>query len=530
MKFLRILMILCAVSNLVYAMEMQEEVAQQMPMPGFHIKTEGTLFSQAVETRMRDILIKNPSFFLTDITPELKMALQKKQKDLKKRLKQRALIEGVATFSPEEQEIIDMDVYSYGFVHGDYIRAHAFVELLKQYPSLMVVINNLFQEKKQSFEEQPEKSYSIAQVFNLVGKIYSELDTIVELHPDLLGAGFGPDEFSMSYDSYLEMEKMYRGRPFFQLIHSIRECVGCGIARVEVPFVRRAYENKVVFDITHNHPHKSRQISITDFATGELFQTFVVINKLVAAGYKNIRLNIIDLAYNKLLQTYQMTMDGTIADIDLGVPDLQIDQIGQTIDFMFLVSQKEHELLENQQLVNEINKYSIDSSTLKKYAFTQVLDEIIEMVMYNNTLAAFSKWFNAWGVKLDLVAYADANDYVTECNKNPRIKSDVLLAADYYGETLSIFENLRKDTLKKNGLAIAVTHADRMSQKYPGMSKAGFYFSFGRQQDATLRHFLWDLKRKSLIPVSEIFVSEPVIELENQFEQGNTIEGQDEVQ
>lgn len=46
-----------------------------------------------------------------------------------------------------------------------------------------------------------------------------------------------------------------------------------------------------------------KKIVITDFASGELFSTFMVLNKLISLGYHNFQLNIIDPAYTSFVKS-----------------------------------------------------------------------------------------------------------------------------------------------------------------------------------------------------------------------------------
>jgi len=65
----------------------------------------------------------------------------------------------------------------------------------------------------------------------------------------------------------------------------------------EFPAFRRLVEDEIVRFVT-KHYKKEDTISYLSFASGLLFQDFIILNKLIVKGYKNFKISLVDSLYN----------------------------------------------------------------------------------------------------------------------------------------------------------------------------------------------------------------------------------------
>lgn len=83
------------------------------------------------------------------------------------------------------------------------------------------------------------------------------------------------------------------------LLGKLKECHNCPLDRLDKPEKRCDFENKIIDDLRTNHPDPSSPLVLTSFASGELYQEFVLLNKIHHRGYFNITINLIDHIYAK---------------------------------------------------------------------------------------------------------------------------------------------------------------------------------------------------------------------------------------
>jgi hypothetical protein len=426
---------------------------------GAGVTTTGSFISPAQQKKIMDLLVKNPAGFLSDIDLTIEESLVQKKKKLEQQLLQ-ALSKEVKQKSAEKLAHVEQLLEnSIGFIHENYADADILYKLLVANPFLVKRISDRalnVPQKAQAQEEAPYYSQQeLATAFNILAQNHLAI--------------------ALTYDEYRTLKDSYKNNPLFTVLHNIRECIGCAISRIKTPFVREYLENKVIEHIMKVHPNKSEKIIITDFASGQLFEIFVIVNKLVAKGYNNIRLNVIDTEYKNLLASYKY---------------LQATNTGK------LPIQFDHFFELSPDNINFIFDPLTGFDQIKTAA---LLAGRLEYAAQNNMFVTFSQWFNNLGISFDLVIYDNAQAYLDDSRDNFNLKADLLIAVDYYATLNHILEDLRKKTLKQTGMAFSLDHA------YPtGVSvylqNPQFYFSQGSQQVREMKHFKWNLEKKELEP------------------------------
>lgn len=358
-----------------------------------------------------------------------------------------------------------------GYVHENYIAADALHDVLLKNPYLVKLFGQ--EEKKEGEHAATKKRAAEAEMYTTKGDMARAFNNFAEI-----------DNLSLTYDQYLELKEHYKNIPFFKLIHNVRECIGCGISRLEMPYIREYFEQKVMDFVLAKYPDKKTKLIITDFASGNLFQIFVIVNKLAALGYTNIRLNLIDLEFKSVINRYRSMLEKSPA------PKLRIEP------GTFELTDKDSDAIFNLSRGFGQTVWGPQNFDVA----LEVLYGILTDTEYNNTFAHFSQWFNGTGLNLELVVYADAGDYLADCKVMPELKGDLLLGVDYFTDIQDVFEDLRKNSLKDTGMAFGLNHSDVEDNP----QAAEFYFSLGTQKQPSMKIFEWDLKSKKLNPVQDL--------------------------
>jgi hypothetical protein len=415
---------------------------------GIPLQAEGTVLDSAQQKKVFRALVTNPASLLSSIDFIQEAHLKEKKRELKERLFEKI---GIS----DRQKLLKirrMFAQDVGFVHEDFINADITYQILKKNP---FIIRQLFPGSR-SLEE---------------GTVHSRRE-LREAFDALASSA----NFNISLDQYFLLKEQYQDVPFFTLFHHIRECLGCGASRLKYPFIRQYFENQVVEYVQRNYPNKDQELIITDFASGNVFQIFVTLNKLVAAGYKKIRLNLIDIEYAGILGRLQQEVFGASgAVIQPGALKINANDMNLFVN-MFR------------------GPTGVSMGTRDEVLAVSAFADLVNDSRYNNMFAYFIQWFNGTPLDLTLTVYGDARDYLADCDSNPALKSDLLLAVDYYTELNPILENLRKNGLKDSGRAFSMGHSD--VGEHP--ESAEFYYSTGSQNQGSMKHFEWDLKEQKL--------------------------------
>ena len=455
---------------------------------GTEVKTTGTFIDTEDRTKILNIILKNPANLVGDIQgldneiTASKKAINKKIKALDPYVDKASLEQAVIRL----RNILRHQIF---YVHDSYIYADVLYAILQNNPYLVkLIILTSNEGKKATLLKQFQEGINVTkgefeQAFNLVAnwKSFPEDTNFIDI----------------DFQKYEQLKETYNGNPIFKIMHNIRECIDCDISRKEVPLVRKFFEDQVVQSVANNFPNKNEQISIADFATGNLFQTFINVNKIAAQGYTNIRLNLIDLEYQKIINKYKLELTkkpSFINSIDIAPGPLKLN------------TELWHLYPAGSGKLNVFwNTYETGLPTYSPLDLSQivlgVIQPLINDTLFNNTFAYFSMWFKNTPVNLEIVIYGDAADYLQDCKNDSSLKSNLLTAVDYFTDTQDIFEELRKNCLKPQAQVLGLVHDQ---EDLPdGKSASKFYFSRGAQ-DEPLKHFSIDLKTTALTGIPEL--------------------------
>lgn len=455
---------------------------------GIEIKTTGTFIDARNRARVINAILKNPAYLVGDIQG-LDKELVARKKELNKIIKALGPF-GDKLLEQTRDKLRNIIKHQIFWVHEDYIYADALYNVLQAHPYFVKLILLAAEGIKSGMssrlflEHQTISKRELAEAFNAVAawRSYPAADPFVYI----------------DFRRYEQLKEIYQKNPVFNLMHHIRECIDCDISRKEVPQVRKFFEDKVVEAITKKFPDKNEQIVIADFATGNLFQTFINLNKIAALGYKNIRLNLIDVAYKPLIKKYAYELSKQAKSHNV------INIEPEYFKFDTTLWNLSHGLHSKKGIISwksfdsdDMRHCFLDLPSLIQY----IIEPLIELTLFNNTFSCFSMWFNNTPVNLEVVIYGDAADYLEDCKNNNLLKSNVLTAVDYFTETQDIFEDLRKKCLKSRAKVLGLVHdqEDQPNGKYI----SHFYFTKGAQHKP-LKHFSIDLNTTKLTPISAL--------------------------
>lgn len=157
-------------------------------------------------------------------------------------------------------------------------------------------------------------------------------------------------------------------------------------------------------------------IVLTSTGSGDLFQEFVIINKLLNIGFKKIRVNLIDFKYREFVE--------------------ELKRGGMTT------------------LASGIGRFG----TARKTNFV-CLGGITEPVYrVNDRFMQFKRWFSTLsrlgihpGSEVEVVVYGDIHDYVLDCREVLENKSDLLMVVDC-DLSVSSLKLVTRDCLKDFGM------------------------------------------------------------------------------
>ena len=134
-------------------------------------------------------------------------------------------------------------------------------------------------------------------------ELIDKLDNI-QARKELCGT-LMPDEWEGSGEKYLEDKERFETRFLQNRLDGFKECVGvieaywnfvpCSTGRFTYPNVRGKAEDMIIKDIEEKYPNKSKKLVYVGFASGKLYQDFIILNLLWKKGYKNIQIIVIDI-------------------------------------------------------------------------------------------------------------------------------------------------------------------------------------------------------------------------------------------
>ncbi len=219
-------------------------------------------------------------------------------------------------------------------------------------------------------------------------------------------------------------------------------------------------------------------------------------NKLISAGYRNLRLNAMDLEYEELLKAHKGKQKGANGLVMLTEQNMPWPTGSDLAKLQRLIKRilKEAPLTED-----EAEEWS-DKEILEP------LEDLAKLYDYHHLMRQIIQWFkHDPNNHIELVAYKNMNDYLDDCKKDVRNKSDILVAIDYYtDQNYPLWDKLRTTALKSDGMAYSV---DELRFE-DGTSS---YFS-SEGIGTSLKHFKWILfsrisgeePKYTLLPVHEI--------------------------
>ena len=189
---------------------------------------------------------------------------------------------------------------------------------------------------------------------------------------------------------------------FFQNpISHLRECDGdrCEFRRFRYPHRRDAALQAIVDQALARFPPRSAApLVVSSFGAGLLYQEFCHVAKLIHAGYRAIRLVLVDTAYTPWKQKY-LARDGCCR----------------------IYCQPSSEL--HPDLLRPAPSYSAPGTTketLENAAATSV-NNAISFVLYNEAIFQFVQWFATEpDVDVQVLVYDSVDAYVADCQIAPQ--------------------------------------------------------------------------------------------------------------
>lgn len=263
----------------------------------------------------------------------------------------------------------------------------------------------------------------------------------------------------------------------FSYIDAMSECT-C-FARMSHNF-RKVTEEKIIEHLKKNFPDKKQRITITEFASGDLFQLMILGTRIINAGFTNLRFIGLDTKYENLMIRASSTpwlTKGTQLMSTLMLPTSFFD-IASEADKMFF-----------RRLFKQAQEMQNPSQKMWDTYF-----DITNSFETYNIFRQFVSWFNALAPATEFIMYTDAQDYIHDCAEHAALKSDVLIAIDYFSfENYHFWDDLRRKALKDTGIAFSVATVDveKVSPFEDPSEDREFYLSEGTPM--SLLHFKFEL-------------------------------------
>jgi len=246
--------------------------------------------------------------------------------------------------------------------------------------------------------------------------------------------------------------QLFRDWFFHNPISFLRECDGdrCEFWRFRYPGRREKAMEAVVEQARQRYPPNSGQpLIISSFGSGLLYQEFCHVCKLIQAGYRHIRLILVDNAYTPWKQKY-LARDGCCRIYCQPASELSSDMLRPAPAYMAPGTTKE---------------------TLENTASSAV-NNAISFVMYNEAIFQFVQWFATEpDVEVQVLLYDSVDAYISDCELSPNeVMGHICSAIDYKDndKLLEDFVNhMAGNTLRDDGVCIKLV--TRTGENLPGV-------------------------------------------------------------
>ena len=239
---------------------------------------------------------------------------------------------------------------------------------------------------------------------------------------------------------------------FHNPISHLRECDGdrCEFWRFRYPH-RRDAAMQVVLDqaMARFPPRSGGPLIISSFGSGLLFQEFCHVQKLIQAGYRNIRLVLVDTAYAPWKQKY-LARDGCCRIYCQPSAELHPDMLRPAPAYSAPGTTKE---------------------TLDTSANTS-LNNAISFVLYNEAIFQFVQWFcTEPEVDIQVLLYDSVDAYISDCQlAGAEVLAHICSAIDYKDNDKLLEEHVNHmaaNTLRPEGVCVKLV--TRPGEHLPGV-------------------------------------------------------------
>jgi hypothetical protein len=245
---------------------------------------------------------------------------------------------------------------------------------------------------------------------------------------------------------------LYREWFFHNPISHLRECDGdrCEFWRFRYPKRREVAMNVVVQQAVSRFPPRAGQpLIVSSFGSGLLYQEFTHVSKLVAEGYRQIRLVLVDTAYVPWKQKY-LARDGCCRIYCQPTQELHPD------------------------MVRPAPAYSAPGTTKEALdtAAANAVNNAISFVLYNEAIYQFVQWFASEpNVDLQVLLYDSVDAYIADCQLAPaEVMAHVCTAIDYKDNDKLLEEHVNhmaSSTLRQDGVVVKLV--TRPGETLPGV-------------------------------------------------------------
>ena len=239
---------------------------------------------------------------------------------------------------------------------------------------------------------------------------------------------------------------------FHNPISHLRECDGdrCEFWRFRYPH-RRDAAMQVVLDqaMARFPPRSGGPLIISSFGSGLLFQEFCHVQKLIQAGYRNIRLVLVDTAYAPWKQKY-LARDGCCRIYCQPSAELHPDMLRPAPAYSAPGTTKE---------------------TLDTSANTS-LNNAISFVLYNEAIFQFVQWFcTEPEVDIQVLLYDSVDAYISDCQlAGAEVLAHICSAIDYKDNDKLLEDHVNhmaSNTLRAEGVCVKLV--TRPGETLPGV-------------------------------------------------------------
>jgi hypothetical protein len=246
--------------------------------------------------------------------------------------------------------------------------------------------------------------------------------------------------------------QLYREWFFHNPISHLRECDGdrCEFWRFRYP-KRREQAMKVLLDqALMRFPAKTPgPLIISSFGSGLLFQEFTHCCKLVQAGYKQLRLILVDTIYAPWKQKY-LGRDGSCRIYCQPTTELHPDMLRPAPAYPAPGTTKE----------------TLDN------AAANAVNNAISFVLYNEAIYQFVQWFATEPeIDLQVLVYDSVEGYIADCQLVPgEVQAHICSAIDYKDNDKLLEDcvnHMAANTLRPEGVCLKLV--TRVGEALPGV-------------------------------------------------------------